>query len=149
MLFRSTEHWTACAVEDAGFEIRDGVYHLFAQGWPKSLDVSKAIDAAAGAEREVVGTKTGLPGYSLAASKGRGHSVGGGSGDPGRECAVTAPATDDAKRWSGWGTALKPAYERWVLARKPLAGTVAANVVAHGVGALNVDGCREIGRAHV
>ena len=138
-----TEHWTACAVEDAGFEIRDGIYHLFAEGWPKSLDVSKAIDAAAGAEREVVGTKAGLPGYSLAASKGRGHSVGvGGSGDPVRECAVTAPATDDAKRWQGWGTALKPACERWVLARKPLADTVAANVVAHGVGALNVDGCR-------
>jgi len=90
-----TEHWTACAVEDAGFEIRDGVYHLCAQGWPKSLDVSKAIDA-----------------------------------------------TDDAKRWQGWGTALKPAVERWVLARKPIAGTVAANVLAHGTGALNVDGCR-------
>ena len=131
-----TEHWTACAIEDAGFEIRDGVYHLFAQGWPKSLDVSKAIDAAAGAEREVVArnpnarpNRAGVASNSLRQAQTTGAPI-------------TAPATDDAKRWSGWGTALKPACERWVLARKPLAGTVAANVLAHGVGALNVDGCR-------
>jgi len=137
-----TEHWTACAVEDAGFEIRDGVYHLCAQGWPKSLDVSKAIDAAAGAEREMIRTYTGSapclprdarPWKQAAATRGY------------HEHAGKDPVTDDAKRWSGWGTALKPAVERWVLARKPLAGTVAENVLAHGVGALNVDGCRVSG----
>ena len=126
-----TEHWTACAVEDAGFEIRDGVYHLCAQGWPKSLDVSKAIDAAAGAEREMIGVHRAR---RVANAFGGSWSETGGP--------LTAPATDDAKRWSGWGTALKPAVERWILARKPLDGTVVANVLAHGVGALNVDGCR-------
>jgi hypothetical protein len=134
-----TEHWTACAVEDAGFEIRDGVYHLCAQGWPKSLDVSKAIDSAAGAEREVVGRKV----YGDGHEQNSAEPVGFHGNDPARDVrSVTAPATDDAKRWQGWGTALKPAVERWVLARKPLAGTVAANVLAHGTGALNVDGCR-------
>jgi len=134
-----TEHWTACAVEDAGFEIRDGVYHLCAQGWPKSLDVSKAIDSAAGAEREVVGRKV----YGDGHEQNSAEPVGFHGNDPARDVRnVTAPATDDAKRWQGWGTALKPAVERWVLARKPLAGTVAANVLAHGTGALNVDGCR-------
>lgn len=134
-----TEHWTACAVEDAGFEIRDGVYHLFAQGWPKSLDVSKAIDAMHGAEREVVGTR-GLNRWTTADQSNAVPS--GMRADFDRANALTAPATDDAKRWQGWGTALKPAVERWVLARKPIAGTVASNVLAHGVGALNVDGCR-------
>lgn len=131
-----TEHWTACAVEDAGFEIRDGVYHLCAQGWPKSLDVSKAIDAAAGAERMVIGIHPNPAGNG---QKGT-NAFGGSWSETG--VAITAPATDDARRWSGWGTALKPAVEKWVLARKPLAGTVAENVLAHGVGALNVDGCR-------
>jgi len=144
-----TEHWTACAVEDAGFEIRDGVYHLCAQGWPKSLDVSKAIDAATGAEREVVGRKVYANGCSPFASVSTRHADDGWRrpwmDDPAAIAAkmsVTAPATDDAKRWQGWGTALKPAVERWVLARKPIAGTVAANVLAHGTGALNIDGCR-------
>jgi site-specific DNA-methyltransferase (adenine-specific) len=132
-----TEHWTACAIEDAGFEIRDGVYHLFAQGWPKSLDVSKAIDAAAGAERTEIlrpGVRSGI------APDGSTYGAGLNVGFQTRE--LTAPATDDARKWQGWGTALKPAIERWILARKPLDGTVAANVLAHGVGALNIDGCR-------
>jgi site-specific DNA-methyltransferase (adenine-specific) len=141
-----TEHWTACAVEDAGFEIRDGVYHLCAQGWPKSLDVSKAIDAAAGAEREVVGRKIRPDGRPRTI----GADIDGVFSRPWMKDAeavaakahATAPATDDAKRWQGWGTALKPAVEKWVLARKPIVGTVAANVLAHGTGALNIDGCR-------
>jgi site-specific DNA-methyltransferase (adenine-specific) len=144
-----TEHWTACAVEDAGFEIRDGVYHLCAQGWPKSLDVSKAIDAAAGAEREVVGRRVYANGCSPVDTASTREADDGWHRpwmDDAESLAdkrsITAPATDDAKRWQGWGTALKPAVERWVLARKPLVGTVAANVLAHGTGALNVDGCR-------
>lgn len=139
-----TVHRLTCAIEDAGFEIRDQGVWVSAQCFPKSLDVSKSIDAAAGAEREVVGTKNGLPGYSLAPSKGQ-HVYGrgiGGSGDPALECAVTGPATPEAAQWSGYGTALKT-MEPWVLARKPLSErTVARNVLRWGTGALNIDGCR-------
>ena len=124
----------------AGFDIRDSVAWLYGSGFPKSLDVSKAIDKAAGAEREVIGLSTeGLrsAGYE---AKDRGHIKPAGQ----REATfdITAPATDDARTWQGWGTALKPAFESVVVARKPLAGTVAANVLAHGTGALNIDGCR-------
>jgi DNA modification methylase len=137
-------HRLACAIEDAGFEIRDTLMWLYGSGFPKSLDVSKAIDKAAGAEREVVGSKVGRPGYSLANGPdnsiyGRGI---GGSGNPELECAITAPATDAAKQWAGFGTALKPSVEPVILARKPLDGTVANNVLTHGVGGLNIDGCR-------
>lgn len=138
-----TYHRMACAIEDAGFEVRDSLHWIYGSGFPKSLDVSKAIDKAAGAEREVVGSKLGRAGYSLAKSKGALMFGGiGGSGDPARECAITAPATDAARQWDGWGTALKPAHEPVVVARKPLVGTVADNVQQHGTGALNIDGCR-------
>ncbi len=131
-----TYHRLACAVEDAGFEIRDQIMWVYGSGFPKSLDVSKAIDKAAGAEREVVGLKDVGPdmrGGNLMSSDGR------------MVAEITAPATDDAQRWQGWGTALKPAHEPIVVARKPLAGTVAANVLTYGTGALNIDGCR-VGR---
>lgn len=95
-----TYHRLACAIEDAGFEIRDQMQWVYGSGFPKSLDVSKAIDKAAGAD------------------------------------------TDHAKRWSGWGTALKPAHEPICLARKPLVGTVASNVLEYGTGAMNIDACR-------
>ena len=125
-----TYHRLACAVEDAGFEVRDMLSWLYGSGFPKSHDVSKAIDAAAGAEREVVSppTKGGF---------GRGNAY----GDITRP-AHTAPATPEAARWSGYGTALKPAHEPAVLARKPLAGTVAANALEHGCGALAIDESR-------
>ena len=129
-----TYHRMACAVEDAGFEIRDQIMWIYGSGFPKSLDVSKAIDKAAGAEREVVGA-------SLYADKGRAKAEGWGMGDSATE-QVTAPATPDAIRWQGWGTALKPAHEPIVMARKPFPGTVAANVLEHGTGAVNIDGCR-------
>ena len=132
-----TWHRLACAIEDAGFEIRDALAWMYGSGFPKSLDVSKAIDKAAGATREVVARKVG-------ARNGNGQNVdygAFGSADSG-EYSLTAPATDDARRWQGWGTALKPAYEPIVLARKPLVGTVANNVLAHGTGAINIDGCR-------
>jgi site-specific DNA-methyltransferase (adenine-specific) len=140
-----TYHRMACAIEDAGFEVRDSLHWVYGSGFPKSLDVSKALDKAAGAEREVVGTKLGRPGYSLAPSKGTGalHFGGfGGDGDPVREAEITTPSTDAAKKWAGWGTALKPAHEPVVLARKPPEGTIAANVQKWGTGALNIDGCR-------
>ena len=112
-------------------------------GFPKSHDVSKAIDKAAGAEREVVGSKLGQPGYSLTDGKGGLYGSGfGANGTGDGECQVTAPATDAARQWSGWGTALKPAWEPIIVARKPLCGTVAENVLTHGTGGINVDGCR-------
>lgn len=139
-----TQHRMAVRIEDAGFEIRDMIAWVYGSGFPKSLDVSKAIDKAAGAEREVVGTKLGLPGYSLAASTGGNLYEGsfGGTGNPAKECAITAPATEAARQWQGWGTALKPALEPITLARKPLEGTVAENVLKWHTGAVNVDGCR-------
>jgi DNA modification methylase len=139
-----TYHRLACAIEDAGFEIRDQIDWLYGSGFPKSLDVSKAIDKAAGAERtEVVGTKLGRPGM---ATDGRNQSFDSsvntyGSGGV-LSTDISAPATADAERWQGWGTALKPAHEPIVVARKPLVGTVAANVLEHGTGAINIDGCR-------
>lgn len=131
-----TSHWTMTAVEDAGFEIRDCVYHAFGQGFPKSLDVSKAIDRAAGAKRPMVGPNPNHRALSGVAYDG--IYAGPNTGAP----AITAPATPEAAQWEGWGTALKPAVEPWILARKPLDGTVAANVLKHGTGAINIDGCR-------
>jgi site-specific DNA-methyltransferase (adenine-specific) len=101
-----TYHRMACAIEDAGFDVRDQIMWLYGSGFPKSLDVSKAID-------------------------------------------ITAPATDAARQWSGWGTAIKPAHEPICMARKPLVGTVASNVLTHGTGALNIDGCRVAWRSEV
>lgn len=138
-----TSHWTAMAVEDAGLEIRDCLTHLFGSGFPKSLDVGKAIDKAAGAERKVIGPPRGIGGRDPAK-----HAVLPGdevyAGAWGNRWAAneTAPATAEAARWDGWGTALKPAAEHWWLARRPLAGTVAANVLEHGTGALNIGACR-------
>ena len=134
-----TWHRLAAAVEDAGFEIRDSIAWLYGSGFPKSLDVSKAIDKAAGAEREAVGP------HPFASRKPRGTWTGEVYGDEPSHLdgpSLTAPATDAARTWQGWGTALKPAFEPIVVARKPLAGTVAANVLTHGTGALNIDGCR-------
>jgi site-specific DNA-methyltransferase (adenine-specific) len=129
-----TWHRLAAAIEDAGFEIRDSIAWLYGSGFPKSLDVSKAIDKAAGAQREVVGQVDVGPDM-------RGDNYG--RGDGARMIAdITAPATEAAQRWSGWGTALKPAFEPIVVGRKPFRGAVAANVIAHGTGALNIDGCR-------
>ena len=134
-----TYHRMTCAIEDAGFEIRDQIMWVYGSGFPKSLDVSKAIDRAAGAEREVVGGRVYAGGHVQNSSE----SIGFGGCDPTADLrAITAPATDDARRWSGWGTALKPAHEPICMARKPLVGTVASNVLTHGAGAINVDGCR-------
>lgn len=139
-----TYHRMACAIEDAGFEIRDQMAWCYGSGFPKSHDVSKAIDKAAGAEREVVGSKLGRPGMAKDGSNQRNANAAFGapvarilSSD------ITAPATPEAQQWQGWGSALKPAWEPICLARKPLAEkNIAANVLAHGTGAINVDACR-------
>jgi len=128
-----TIHRLICGLEDAGWMIRDLGAHQQWQGFPKSLSVGKAIDAHHGAEREVVGQHP-------APASSAGHVMATGLL---QSCSVTAPATDDARKWSGFGTALKPCLEPWTLARKPLDGcSVAENVLKWGTGALNIDGCR-------
>lgn len=195
-----TQHRMAVRIEDAGFEIRDMIAWVYGSGFPKSMDVSKAIDKSgaqsvawfgpwlkrwredrelsqkdlcercgffgkvnrggtianwelslgqptveqfnricdvlelpfesmSAAEREVIGTRKAAPGVAF-------------SSEGPTELAITAPATDAARQWQGWGTALKPALEPITVARKPFKGTVANNVLAHGTGALNIDGCR-------
>lgn len=126
-------HRMAVAIEDAGFEIRDSLMWLFGSGFPKGQDISKAIDKAAGATREVVSVR-----------KSRGKSKMGIYGDFSEdEYKITAPATPDAKEWDGWNTSLKPAFEPIVLARKPIAeNTVVNNVLTHRTGALNVGATR-------
>jgi DNA modification methylase len=138
-----TYHRLAAAIEDAGFEIRDQIGWAYGSGFPKSHDVSKGIDRAAGAEREIVGQYIAPDGNPRGIDRGiQGGRFAAGQSDYTPEKLVTAPATDAARQWEGWGTALKPAWEPIILARKPLVGTVAENVQAHGTGALNIDGCR-------
>jgi hypothetical protein len=136
-----TYHRMAVAIEDAGFEVRDMIAWHYGSGFPKSLDVSKAIDKAAGAEREVVGERDryrdGKQRQNLGATGGEFLGL------PNGVASITAPATDAAREWEGYGTALKPATEPICLARKPLSEkSVAANVLKWGTGAINVDGCR-------
>lgn len=129
-----TYHRGVVRIEDAGWEIRDSVVWMYGSGFPKSLDVSKAIDAKAGAERKVVGQAHRKATGRMAQGEG-GYAFA-------EDYALTAPATPLAATWSGYGTALKPAHEPYVLARKPLDGTVAENVTRWGVGALAIDACR-------
>jgi site-specific DNA-methyltransferase (adenine-specific) len=136
-----TQHRMAIAIEDAGFEIRDMIAWVYGSGFPKSLDVSKAIDKAAGAEGGRGPMKRG--GERLARLEdGKRDGEGRWGNETGRDPFTYLPATPAAQQWEGWGTALKPALEPITMARKPLTGTVAANVIQHGTGALNVDGCR-------
>ena len=132
------------AVRLAGFEVRDTLAYCFGSGFPKSLDVSKALDRAAGAEREVVGQRKNLNRTKNRAAAGAFNASHGGmmreDRDTFDDCPI--PATPEAQKWQGFGTALKPAWESIVLARKPLEGTVVQNVGKYGTGALNIDGCR-------
>lgn len=126
-----TQHRMAVRIEDAGFEIRDMIAWVYGSGFPKSLDVSKAIDKAAGYKR----TTEYEPNHKNSTfGKGMGGGKHGAHSEP--------PATEAARQWQGWGTALKPALEPITVARKPLGSTVAECVLAHGTGAMNVDGCR-------
>lgn len=140
-----TYHRMACAIEDAGFELRDCIMYLYGTGFPKSHDVSKAIDKAAGAEREVVGMRQyGDGGQTYNGGTAAGRSAGIAGDKVARAPSLeTAPATAEAAQWQGWGTALKPAFEPIIVARKPIdQPTVAANVLTHGTGAINIDACR-------
>jgi len=147
-----THHRLATAIEDAGFEVRDTLVWLHSQGFPKSLNVSAAIDRKLGYEREVVGIKPGHKDFANRSTRGHLDFKGATAGfdrpwmhnDEARQRyhLQTAPASPQARQWTGYGTNLKPSCELVCLARKPLDGTVAANVLKHGVGGLNIDGCR-------
>jgi site-specific DNA-methyltransferase (adenine-specific) len=135
-----TFHRMACAVEDAGFEIRDCLFWLYGTGFPKTFNVGEQIDKQKGLKRRVIGSKpSGLT---------KGRSAGGQpttvrmSGSTLTVVPITAPASKEAEQWEGWATSLRPAAEPIVMARKPYERTVASNVLKHGVGALNVAACR-------
>jgi site-specific DNA-methyltransferase (adenine-specific) len=119
----------AVAIEDAGFEIRDQIMWVYGSGFPKSMDISKAIDKQEGIWRG----RAGKP-FDDDTKRSFGQHY--------ERTPKEPPFTDDAKQWQGWGTALKPAHEPMVLARKPVIGTVANNVLTYGVGGLNIDGSR-------
>ena len=124
-----TYHRMAVAIEDAGFEIRDMIEWVYGSGFPKSLNIGKAVDKMQGNEREVVG-KIAQPG-----STNKRLAMGNGWQDE-------PDLTKGTSEWEGYGTALKPAHEPCVLARKPLDGTVANNVLKHGTGGINIDESR-------
>jgi site-specific DNA-methyltransferase (adenine-specific) len=133
-----TIHRTTSAIEASGFEIRDLISWLYFSGFPKSLDISKAIDKHFGAEREVIGKHK-----NPAANKKGGCSLKLSVAGMPQNVSITAPSTEEAQRWNGFGTALKPAQEPAVLARKPIEqGSIAKQVLSTGTGALNIDGCR-------
>jgi len=117
-----TFHRLACAIEDAGWELRDTIMWVYGTGFPKSVDVSKAIDKSAGVNWRKAEGRNDVRDLS--------------------KKEITISSTDGDKQWDGWGTALKPAWEPIIVARKPLIGTVVANVLEHGTGAFNIDGCR-------
>ncbi len=129
------------SIRMAGFEIRDSIHWITGSGFPKGHDVARAIDREAGAVREVVAAGAPLKRMIPGADQNR---TGSWIKDNGREFVPTAtiPATPEATEWDGWDVALKPAHEPIIVARKPLAGTIAQNVLAYGTGALNIDATR-------
>ncbi len=143
-----TYHRLTCAIEDAGWEIRDCMQWIYGSGFPKSLDISKAIDKAAGVEREIVGDKSvGVDGGVRKPDTHMPHKQTQHMGEWGFETSgyaqpITAPATPLAKQWNGWGTALKPSWEPIIVAMKPLDGTFAENAEKWGVAGLWIDGGR-------
>ena len=142
-----TFHRLACAIEDAGWEVRDCIMWVYGSGMPKNLDVSKAIDKADGAKRDEIGKAADFArdGRKRKTDKShvKPHQEQGGHGYKDRwSASVTVPKTEDTKKWNGWGTSLKPAWEPIVVVRKPLDGTVVENVRKHGTGAINIDDCR-------
>ena len=126
-------HRLACAIEDAGWELKDTIMWVYGEGFPRGLNVSLAIDREAGVEREVVGQRGG---YAVLYRPGEGKDLVPPTSD------ITVPATDTAKKWVGWNTSLKPAWEPILVCRKPVEGTVAENVQKWGTGAINIDNCR-------
>lgn len=136
-----THDLMSMALRLAGFENRDTIMWVYGSGFPKSMDVSKAIEKAAGAEREVVGVRKHPTLKDTSKVEESANAAHGGNIWK-RVWEITEPTTDDAKKFEGWGTALKPAFEPIILFRKPLEGTVAQNVIEWGTGGINIDACR-------
>lgn len=135
-----TFHRMAVAIEDAGFEIRDAIMWLYGSGFPKSYDVSKGIDKMLGYEREVVGVNPNAIGRKE--NKGKFQpKLDDDDNLNERPNEITAPSSPQAKQWNGYGSALKPAYEPIIMARKPIEKTIASNVLKWRVGAINIDDC--------
>jgi site-specific DNA-methyltransferase (adenine-specific) len=135
--FGGTRTWRrlCCAIEDGGWEIRDCLMWLYGMGFPKAFQVSKAIDKHLGAERERIrGVRSGVVGNTIAHDEW--------SMDHKDSVLAGEPVTDEAKRWNGYASALKPAWEPIILARKPMSQSCVRNVLEHGAGVLNIDGCR-------
>jgi site-specific DNA-methyltransferase (adenine-specific) len=133
-----THHRMVVNIEDAGFEIRDMIAWVYGSGFPKNLDISKAIDKAEGAEREVVEWRKSLGGRTTAAAP-----MNRDAGETNTHDPVTVPATNKARQWQGWGTALKPAFEPICVARKPISEkNVAKNVLKWYTGAMNINASR-------
>ena len=130
-------HRMAVAIENAGFEIRDQIMWLYGSGFPKSLNIGKAIDKRLGNEREVVGTRISAFGDADGSETEDGRNLWG------KESTKEVELTKGNSEYEGWGTALKPAHEPIVLARKPLSEkSIVDNVLKWGTGAINIDGCR-------
>lgn len=129
-----TQHRLTCAIEDGGFEIRDCLMWLYGSGFPKSHDISKGIDKAAGAQRQVVGSKAGH--NHIPNDRGQWNYTANAILD------VTTPATPGAQRFDGYGTALKPSYEPVIWAMSPRDGSFAHNATEHGVAGINIDAGR-------
>lgn len=133
-----TIHRITCAIEDSGFDIRDQICWMQFQGFPKSLNISKQLDRMAGAQREVIGSETKARSSTGASAL---PTLGGDTEY--KTWNITKPATPEAPKWEGWGTALKPSYEPAILARKPISEpNIAQNVLKWGTGGINVDACR-------
>lgn len=130
-----TFHRIACAIEDAGWEVRDTLMWLYGSGFPKSMDISKAIDRKFGQERDKFPNPLANKQTSQKGTLAHGDRNGNSYISP-------IPVSDEAKKWNGWGTCLKPAYEPIIMARKPVEGTVVDNVLKHGTGGINIDECR-------
>lgn len=137
-----TYDWGVMAMRFAGFEIRTTLTWLYGSGFPKALDVSKAIDEHFGAERKILATGTSGAMMNSDGKNSRPYHEDNRNDDGRLEFHITESATPEAKAWEGWKTNLKPAVELIALARKPLDGTVAENILKWGVGALNIDACR-------
>jgi hypothetical protein len=137
-----TVHRLVCAIEDAGFEIRDQLVYLYGKGFPKSQRADLAIDKTLGVEHAVTGERT-LTGNAGMPTAEKGGTYGVSVGSAGNVVVPTKAAGSEAgQRFAGYGTALKPGHEPIVLARKPMGSTLGANLIEHGTGALNIDGCR-------
>ena len=136
-----TYHRIACAIEDAGFEIRDTIMWLYGSGFPKSMNIGLAIDKKMGVESEVVGySDSTMPDFTDAGSKNTVNKVGFNDGESAER--IQQPIYKAQNEWAGWGTALKPAYEPIIVARKPCEGSCVDNVLKYGLGGINIDECR-------